>query len=174
MFEGAGLDITNEFSVEFFTEIAGELFSELGWGAAASFIPVLGGFVGAALDAAVASTMTWRVGTMVSVYYQNGGSWLGSRRETFEVAKDFVGQVSPKANNRVDLDEVAKKHRQLLDRQFSTLKSVLLDPLLEISSSEEQIVKTLEGRHVSEELIAASRIYISSVLKKGPAEAASH
>jgi uncharacterized protein (DUF697 family) len=166
MLEGAMWDINNELTAGLFTEIATELVTELGWGAAASFIPVFGGFVGAALDAVVAATMTWRVGTMISVYYQNGGDWLGSRRDTFEVAKDFVGGPSPKADNRVNLDDVVRKNNEVLQRQFSTLKTVLLDSILDISSDEEVIVSTLRKRGVSEDLIKASIPYIRSRIEE--------
>lgn len=164
-FEGATWDIGNEFTAGFLAEIAGELVSELGWGAAAAAIPFLGGVIGASLDAIVATTMTWRVGTMVSIYYQNNGAWLGGRRESFEVAKDFVGKPSIKAENRVNLDEVAKKHRQILDSQLVTLKSVLLDPLLEVTPDEGKILAVLKGRGLSEELIETAMSYVKSVIR---------
>jgi hypothetical protein len=167
MFEGAGWDIGNEFTASFLAEIAGEIISEMGWGAAAAAVPFIGGMIGATLDAFVATTMTWRVGTMVSVYYQNGGAWLGSRRESFEVAKDFVGKPSLKAENRVNLDEVAIHHKQIIDRQLMTLKSVLLDPLLQISPDEEKIRSVLMGRHLSEELVEAAILYVRGVIGDG-------
>jgi hypothetical protein len=30
---------------------------------------------------------------MVSIYYQNGGKWVGSRKHTFELAKDITGGI---------------------------------------------------------------------------------
>jgi hypothetical protein len=115
--------------------------------------------------------MTWRVGTMISIYYQNNGAWLGGRRESFEVARDFVGKPSMKAENRVDLDEVAKKHRQVLNTQLVTLKSVLLDPLLEVAADEVQIMAVLKGRGLSEELIESAMMYVRSVMRSGPIDA---
>jgi uncharacterized protein (DUF697 family) len=165
--DGIGADLANQFvNVEFFQEIIGEVISELGWAGVATAIPFIGGVFGAALDALVAATMTWRVGTMISVYYQNGGAWLEGRRETFEVAKDFVGPLSAKAKDRINLDDVVKKRREILEKQFSTLKSVLLDSLLEITSDEKQIIHVLNNRQISEELIDFSLPYIRSELRK--------
>jgi hypothetical protein len=169
VFEGAGLDIANEFNAQFFAEIAGELVSELGWGGAVAMVPFIGGIAGAALDALVATTMTWRVGTMISVYFQNGGQWLGSRRETFEVAKDFVGPLSAKAENRVDLNEIGKKNSQVMQHQLNTLKSVVIDPLLEVGASKEQILASLRKRGINEDMIEASISYIRSELDKSGA-----
>jgi uncharacterized protein (DUF697 family) len=52
--------------------------------------PFVGGLVGAALDYVIATAMTWRVGTMVAIYYQNGGKWVGDRKHTLELAKDMT------------------------------------------------------------------------------------
>lgn len=164
---GMGADLANQFfNVDFFKDIIGEVISELGWAGAASAIPFIGGVFGAALDSLVAATMTWRVGTMISVYYQNGGAWLEGRRETFEVAKDFVGPLSAKAKDRVNLDDVVKTHREILEKQFSTLKTVLLDSLLEITSDEKQIIEVLKNRDISDELIDFSLPYIRSEIQK--------
>src|SRR3974390_1248160 len=62
---GGLADIAGEFSTEFIASIATELLTEAGLGAAASFIPFIGGLVGAALDYIIATALTWRVGTMV-------------------------------------------------------------------------------------------------------------
>jgi uncharacterized protein (DUF697 family) len=92
IFTGAA-DIANEFGTEFIASIASELITEAGLGTMAGFIPFVGGLVGAALDYVIATVMTWRVGTMVAIYYQNGGKWVGDRKHTLELAKEITGGV---------------------------------------------------------------------------------
>jgi hypothetical protein len=48
-----------------------------------------------------------------------------------------------------------------------TLKSVLLDPLLQISPDEEKIRSVLMGRHLSEELVEAAILYVRGVIGDG-------
>jgi uncharacterized protein (DUF697 family) len=163
---GAGAFVGVEFGMEFFKEIAGELISDIGWGAAATFIPLVGGVVGAALDATVAATLTWRVGTMVSMYYQNGGAWLGSRHATYERAKLMVGPMSPAAENRVKLDDVPLKNKEVLDQQFSRLKAILLDSILEMATNEQMVVQLLRKRGISEALIQLAIPYIQNALRR--------
>lgn len=93
VFTGAA-DIANEFGLEFIRSVATELITEAGFGTAAGFIPIVGGLVGAALDYVIATAMTWRVGAMVSIYYQNGGTWVKDKKYTLELAKEMVGAVS--------------------------------------------------------------------------------
>ncbi|MGO8817438.1 MAG: hypothetical protein ACLQVG_22555 [Terriglobia bacterium] len=89
------LDVAADFGAEFMLQIATELLMEAGWGVlGAMFIPVVGGAVGAALDYLIATQMTWRVGTMVSMYFQNGGNWIGNQRHTFEMAKEMTGSIN--------------------------------------------------------------------------------
>ena len=108
-FQTGFLDIAAEFGTEFMMQISGELLTEAGLGVLGSLcIPVLGGAVGAALDYLIANIMTWRVGTMVSIYYQNGGEWLSSRHATFEMAKNFTGGLARSVDQILD----AKKRRQ--------------------------------------------------------------
>jgi hypothetical protein len=84
-------DIANEFGSEFIVSIASELITEAGVGAMFGLIPLVGGVIGAALDYIIATVMTWRVGTMVAIYYQNGGKWVESRNHTLELAKGMTG-----------------------------------------------------------------------------------
>lgn len=102
--------LLGEFSVGFFTEIAPTLLGESALGAAFSLIPVVGGFATIGLDVAIAATMTWRVGTMVSTYYQNGRRWVdGNRKRTYDASRDMTGGLSPTIEGRVDLDEVRNR-----------------------------------------------------------------
>ena len=94
LFFTSATDIAADFGVEFVTSVASELITEAGFGTAAGFHPIEGGIDGAALDYVIATAMTWRVGTMVAIYYQNGGSWVKDRKYTLELAKQMVGGVS--------------------------------------------------------------------------------
>jgi uncharacterized protein (DUF697 family) len=90
----AGLDLVAEFGIEFLKEVAGEIVAELGFGAVLTFIPFFGAIAAGALDYAVATTMTRRVGKMCSIYFQNGAAWVGSKRETYELAKETTGDLN--------------------------------------------------------------------------------
>jgi len=61
---------------------------------------------------------------------------------------------------------MVSKHHEILEKQFSTLKTVLLDSLLEINSDEKQIIEILRKREISEELIDFSLPYIRTEIQK--------
>ena len=109
--------IAAEFTTEFFSEIAGDILREAGFAAVSSAIPFIGGIVAAGLDAAIAATMTWRVGTMVSIYYQNGQRWVGSRKDTYEAASSMVGGLSPENTGRVRLDGIPGRVAEVSENQ---------------------------------------------------------
>ena len=94
------------YNLEIFLELAREYANEVGIGFALSLLPVIGGICGAVYDAKAATTMTWRVGTMISLFFQNGSDWIGDRKRTLEMAKEIVGPVSMKNAGRVKLDDV--------------------------------------------------------------------
>lgn len=85
------LEFGQEFATEFLAEQAMELLTEAGLGAAATIIPLAGAAVGALLDCLIAQMMTWRVGTMTAIYFQNGAAWVGNRQGTMEIAKGLTG-----------------------------------------------------------------------------------
>lgn len=92
--ETALWDVAADFGIGFMVDIAPELLTEAGWGVlGAMCIPVIGAAVGAALDYLIATQMTWRVGTMVSIYFQNGDAWVGSQKEAFGLAKEMTGSL---------------------------------------------------------------------------------
>jgi hypothetical protein len=106
----AGFQFVNtEFTSEVLQEIVVEAVKNASVGALASMIPLIGGFAAATLDAVIAATLTWRVGTMTVAYYLNNGAWLrGGREETYETAQNLVGPWSAKTVDRVDLNEVVR------------------------------------------------------------------
>lgn len=106
---GPGVSWEDAFNGEFFAEIIGDLVREIGLGGLLSIVPILGGFATIGLDVAIAATMTWRVGTMVSIYYQNGGKWLVSRNRTYELSKELGGGLSPKIQDRLDLNQISNR-----------------------------------------------------------------
>jgi hypothetical protein len=139
--ETAMVDIVNEFGLDFIKEIAMELVVELGLGAAAAtFIPFLGAVVAAGLDYKIATMMTERVGRMVSIKFQNGGVWVGSKRETYETAKGMTG----------DLDSV----RQMPSVRRTMLKNLrLIVDMMKETMDPEQIRRALRNKGVPGDLI---------------------
>jgi hypothetical protein len=119
VFVGGIADVASELASEFMMEIASELLQEAGLGAAISWIPIFGGVVAAGLDVVIAATLTWRVGTMISIYHQNGGRWVEDRHATYELAHKLVGSLSPATSNRVRLDNISSKIPEVQDRQVS-------------------------------------------------------
>jgi len=135
-----GMEFAQEFAIEFLTEHAQELLTEAGLGVVASCIPFAGAVIGATLDYLIAQMMTWRVGTMTSIYFQNGGQWIGNRKSTMCIAKELTGglhvsvkeilahrtRVQEEAKNvRVDLDSIPGRVSEV--RQ-SAVRSII--PLL--------------------------------------------
>lgn len=101
-----GADVAAAFGAAFFAEIAPELVQELGIGALASAVPVVGGFIAAGLDAKIAHTLTWRVGKMTAMYYMHDG-WIRDRHQTYERAKALDGEALDAIPQRVP--EINKK-----------------------------------------------------------------
>jgi hypothetical protein len=147
LFTGAA-DIANEFGSEFLQSIAPELLSEAGFGVLFGLIPFVGGIVGAALDYAIATVMTWRVGTMVAIYYQNGGAWVGDRKHTLQLAKKMTGNFggglddlvsrfrhkNPQPIN-VDLNSIPAEIPQVFESQVRSLRP-FVDMLLKAANSD--------------------------------------
>jgi hypothetical protein len=114
------LSITADFGGEFIKQIAGEMVADVGIGTAATLIPFVGAVVAAALDYTIATRMTARVGQMVSIYFQNGVQWYGTRDDTYEAAKNLRG----------GLDSIRKEFPGVMD---SLRKNV--QPMVEILRS---------------------------------------
>ena len=119
--EGAGYDVSIELGVEFMKEIATEIVGELVAGIAVTAIPFVGAIAAAFLDSMVAATLTWRVGTMVSAYYQNGEAWVGNRKETYHVAAKQVGSYSSKVEGRANLDDLSRNNSTIREKQMATV-----------------------------------------------------
>jgi hypothetical protein len=147
VFNGAA-DIANEFGTEFITSIASELITEAGLGTLAGFIPFVGGLVGAALDYVIATAMTWRVGTMVAIYYQNGGKWVGDRKHTLELAKEMTGGFKFGLNDlksrftgenrqqlNVNLNSIPTRIPEVFESQIRSLRP-FVDMLLKAANSD--------------------------------------
>jgi hypothetical protein len=119
-----GIEFAQEFALQFLVEQSKELLIDAGLGALATTIPVAGAFIGAALDYLIAQMMTWRVGTMTSIYFQNGANWIETRKSTMAIAKDMTGGLhvgltnlvfglskakKESGNIRVDFDQILNK-----------------------------------------------------------------
>ena len=174
---GGAADIAGEFSSEFITTIAGELIAEAELGISAGFIPVVGGIIGAALDYVIATAMTWRVGTMVSIYYQNGGKWVIDRKNTYELAKEMTGGIhfgiddliarftsAQKPEMNVEFNEIPQKIPQVRDTQVQAAKQ-MLSMLLEIGTST-QARKVLRERGFPDFIIDSAFSAVSNVVNR--------
>jgi hypothetical protein len=156
-------DVAADYGTAFMMQIASELLLEAGWGGlGATVIPVLGGVVGAALDYLIATQMTWRVGAMVSMYFQNGGAWVESRKHTFELAKGLTGPMSVglgdlltgKFKNhtpRVDLNDIRKDVPAVRQKLLATVR--LLVGLLRAAAGDEKVREILKAKGIPLDLI---------------------
>ena len=119
-----GMEFAQEFGWDFLTEHAQELLLEVGFGGLATLIPGVGIGVAAGLDYLIAQMMTWRVGTMTAIYFQNGGEWVGNQKSTMEIAGKLTGGLHVTLTDllpgktrtkdvRVDLDEIPEKVPQV-------------------------------------------------------------
>jgi hypothetical protein len=174
---GGLADIAGEFSTEFVASIATELLTEAGLGTAASFIPFVGGLIGAALDYVIATAMTWRVGTMVSIYYQNGGKWVGSRKHTFELAKDITGGIefglsdlvsrfssASRPTMDVDLNDISRHIPEVFETQVRNIKTII--PILMQMGGTEQVRQALISRGVPVPVIDAALRYMTAAASR--------
>lgn len=149
--EGAKWDLGVLFGVEFFEEILTELLREMGIGALLGIIPFLGSIAAAVLDAKVAATLTWRVGLMAAIYYENGCEWLVDRKTTYERAHLLIHGLSAKTKDRFDMngiadtvDGVRAQQRTLLGRYVETIKDAVgYDHLRDVLDMQYQIERAL-------------------------------
>jgi hypothetical protein len=141
-----------DVGVEFLKEIATDLIGEAGAGAALSAVPMIGGILAAGLDATIAATLTWRVGTMVSAYYQNGGMWLDNRKATYKAASEVVGSFSPKTNERADLNAFAQSNSTISQKHLNFALN-LVEMMKGVALNKSQIRSALLSKQVPEWVI---------------------
>ena len=148
-------DMAVAFGTDFMAEIAKELLPELGLGGLLSAVPFIGGIAAAALDATVAATLTWRVGTMVAIYYQNSENWIDDRRTTYHRAKGMVGGLSPKTEGRVVLDDIPSTNPEVMLKQIAFVEN-LIQTLRVVTEDKAMIRKALLAKHIPVPLIDAA------------------
>lgn len=145
--------LSTEFGQEFLLSILHEIWPELGVGTLLSFIPFAGGFIAAGLDATLAATLTWRVGITTILYFMNGEEWVGgSKANTLQKAKQVIGVMSPKTNNRVNLNDLANSVPETKKKALAGIKqqiNVLKRANNTISKSEIRHILTSEGVNAS-------------------------
>lgn len=141
-----------DVGVEFFKEIATDLIAEAAAGLALTAIPFIGGFLAAGLDATIAATLTWRVGTMVAAYYQNGGAWIGNRKNTYGIASEIVGSFSPKTDDRADLNDFARRNKTISEKHLNFALS-MVEMLKNAALSKSQIRNALQSKQIPSWLI---------------------
>lgn len=157
------LDVAADFGTEFMMQIATELLMEAGWGVlGAMFIPVVGGAVGAALDYLIATQMTWRVGTMVSMYFQNGGNWIENQRHTFELAKEMTGSINVGVSDllngkfknhtpRADLNEIRQAVPAVRQNLLTNVRRLV--SMLRAATGDDKIREILRAQGIPIDLI---------------------
>jgi len=129
------------------------------------FIPVVGGAVGAALDYLIATQMTWRVGAMVSMYFQNGGNWIESQRHTFDLAKRMTGSmhigVSDLLNGkfknhtpRADLNEIRQEVPTVWKNLLANVRRLV--SMLRAATGDDKIRDILKSQGIPIDLIDAA------------------
>ena len=164
----AGAALAEQFGKEFLWEIKDEVIKELGLGVLVSWLPVVAGFLTVGWDIAVAASMTWRVGTMISMYYQYGSRWLNdSRHATWETAKDMTGPLSPQVTDRVDLSDVPSKVPEIFEWQVDKAVEVAMSFFKSMpTASEEDFRQMLCDLEFSEEVIEAALVRIMKEVKR--------
>lgn len=141
-----------DVGVEFLKEIATDLISEAAAGLALTAIPFVGGLLAAGLDATIAATLTWRVGTMVAAYYQNGGVWIRDRKNTYAIAAETVGTFSPKTNDRADLNDFSRRNKTISEKHLNFALS-LVEMMKNAALSKNQIRNALQSKQIPPWLI---------------------
>lgn len=141
-----------DVGIEFLKEIATDLISEAAAGLALTAIPFVGGLLAAGLDATIAATLTWRVGTMVAAYYQNGGTWIGNRKNTYQLASETVGSFSPKTTDRANLDDFARYNKTVSEKHLNFALS-LVEMMKGAALQKDQIRAALKSKQIPPWLI---------------------
>jgi uncharacterized protein (DUF697 family) len=142
-----------DVGIEFLKEIATEIISEVAAGTLLTAIPFVGGIAAALLDATIAATLTWRVGTMVAAYYQNGGTWIQNRKHTYELAAKAVDGFSPKTDNRTNLNDFARRNKTISEKHLN-FAMAMVEMMKSAALSRNQIRSALEAKLVPSWLIA--------------------
>lgn len=121
-----GAELLFDFTTDFLMELITEMWPQLVAGAGASLIPFAGLAANAILDGIIASTLTWRLGTMTAIYYMNDENWLHSnKKRTRQEANKLTGFPSadihrPDALSRiVDIPEVMETN---VEKMLQTAK----------------------------------------------------
>jgi hypothetical protein len=128
---------TAEYGAEFIQTMVLEMLPEFGVGMAVSMVPILGAVIGATLDWKIANAMTKRVGYMTAIYFQNNAAWLGSKNQTYGIAKRIA-----------DIDAV-RDIPEVRDRLVRNLKEII--KVMGVEGDEAR--KALEKQKVPKDLI---------------------
>lgn len=152
--ETVAMGAVADIGIEFLKEIATDLIGEAGFGLAVSAIPFIGGLAAAGLDAIIAATLTWRVGTMASAYYLNGGGWIRNRKHTYEIASGAVEGWNPNPEGRANLNRFAKDTAPIANKHLRFVMA-LIDMLKPLASSKEQVREMLSRKSIPDWLINA-------------------
>ncbi len=145
--ETVGMGALADIGVEFFKEIAGDLIGKALAGLALTAVPFVRALLAAGLDAMIAATLTWRVGTVVAAYYQNGGVWVKNRKHTYSLASEKVGPFSPKTDDRANLDDFARSNSTIFEKHIAFALS-MIEMMKSASLGRDQIQIALQSKEV--------------------------
>ncbi len=127
------------FGVDFLLEISKDIMAEALVGNAIAAIPWIGMAASVAMDAMIAATMTWRVGLMTALYCCNFEEWIGTRRDTYDIAKRYVGPLSIKSDKRVDINAMFEKNDLIFAKHIDILRRDFIDLLITEGKKSQQI-----------------------------------
>lgn len=145
-----------EFGPEFLLELLQEIWPELGMGAVAGLIPIIGGIAAATLDATFAATLTWQIGTMTAMYFMNDEEWVNSKKETLRRARKQTGLPSPSAARPGALTGIPQKTPEINEKIVKGVENTVR--LMKESNpaiTQDQLRSILKGKGISDEFIEA-------------------
>lgn len=170
-FGDAGI-ATIDLAADWLSDIGVDLIHEAGASAVLSLVPIIGTAVSTVLDFVLARSLTWRLGTMISMYYQNGQAWIGDRAQTYARAKSATGgitlpsdalddlltghglkEVITRYNQRplTDLNQVPENNKEVLTGQVQAVIQVI-KMLMRFTQNRESILQQLMEQGVPKKL----------------------
>jgi len=141
------------FGLDFLLDILKDIMAEAMIGNAIAAIPWIGIAASIATDAMIAATMTWRVGLMTALYCCNFEEWLGTRRNTYDIAKRYVGPLSIKSGKRVDINEMLEKNSSIVTKQIDILRRDFVDVLIAEGKKSQQIADEVLKKEIPRYLV---------------------
>jgi hypothetical protein len=155
-------------------EVIGEILGEGTVGLAASGVPWVGAPIGAAVDVFLAVKMTWRVGVLISAYFQNGGYVGGDRKATLKALRPVTPPQKFRVAESKPLGKQLVKIARLPRAQWAeSLEEVRpeIDRMAGLSRPGILDVVRAEVAPVNEHLVVQTLVVINSLKELSPSRA---